>query len=570
MLCLVLPIIYSIDIDYTTIYIDDDFTLSDAYANWTFVGTDGTCLDTPYEFDGHYGFSNMRNVLGGTCINQYIYRVDKEIYYNSSLSNNLIIQMQTYVNADEPRGALYLYRDLGATLNFVMMTNNIYNPLDMYFKGAYGQIEQCTTLLNYGEWNNYTIIFKPTETYDVYQDDTLVCDDVLMHGSWYNFSYVKLLSDTMTTNTSVNSYLVFFDNVKIGLGDIAPDYVLECEYPTIFCDDFDYNDSINSVKDWQPLEYDLALNTNLHPFDKSLFINDSDTGEIYHTINKFSVNYPVSYGVNITSSYYAPAFSNEFDIQFINNSVHIVTFNTYDKGDRDCYSVRFNRSATNEKISVYAMNSTYSELMTTLNVSTNYTIKISGFFAYHEEYNFNTTGAFQETGLMQLYIDGVNYGGVEIDEDCLSVYKSEFARNDGDSDLMLDNYYAYVGYDMFTDTSTGLFYPVYVEPDIETVDSEGIVDLTEALDDDFWCSIGLCTQAAKYILAMFLLFVVTSFIVFMGMVNHFEHISASVVLVDFFMIIMFVYLQLVPVWIIWVLGLISIGLGALYVKSHVT
>lgn len=568
---LVIPIVYSLDYEtehynftIDTIFFNETFDYADGITahGWKYYdsGDDGQCDEIPDS-------NQIGCKLDSSPSPTYYMSIFNDNNWSSYPTGHVFVYIKYNVSSDKNWNSLWVLHRINDNNHF--LRDWVYQSASSHLSLTRFGVESYWTLAN-----NFTYTGERSSEL-LYDLEDGIGAQFYLDGSLtaglndnYQYMYYNVSNFSVSFTASATGYY-YIDEIMVFNGSLSggTSYTT-CEYPILFCDDFNYGTSIFYAKNWIPQNYDGSLNTTLAPVSNRLYLNDTRVSDVSHEIDNFEVNYPISSGVNITQSIYAPAFSNEFDINFMNSSVHLVSFNLYDFEGRDCYTLRFNRSSAEESLCVLLKNSTDIEIMTCdLKVNTTYTIKSTAYFMYHDVYKFNVSSVFSDSQVVNLFIDNVNYGGINFDSDCESVFEAEFVKNDGDSNFSIDNYYMYAGYDKNIDTIPYLFNPIFIPDETTSTTGAETTELAEAVED-MWCTMGLCSTASRLILALIIL-VVISLGVGGGMVYYHVHGSAIAILVgivDFFTMILFVYLGLIPIWIVIVFSLLVVGLFILGAK----
>lgn len=370
---------------------------------------------------------------------------------------------------------------------------------------------------------------------------------------------------------------------------ITTDTGVSCSFPLIFCDTFSYKTSLYN-NGWKVKNRNGNTNAEFTPTGYEVIWNATNPYTISHTIDPFPTNYTLTDGNTIYNSIYAPSFSQEFDLQF-NNSIgadgsdseaHLSIY-TYDRDGDECSHLRFEGNTTSLNISVHRPDGVF-ELLTTFSVKKTERLKLSYHFSAMNrtsKYGFNTTYlvnyitvTMNDTILHEFKED--DYIGIPTD--CDSIYSVKFEKHLDNTAIKFDNYYLYAGTDF---TAIGERYTPQFSSDlvqlqeetflsnISTTDETGSRDFAEVMKN-FWGTVGLKSTASKILFALVIMVIITGMTVFLFISNHVEVKGSVVLVIDLFVMLVFVYLGLLPVWLIILMVIGGAGMGAFFVNREVS
>lgn len=342
-----------------------------------------------------------------------------------------------------------------------------------------------------------------------------------------------------------------------------------CSYPQLFCDDFDYTTSMYDTKGWLIQMGGGAVNTTFTPTDNRLNLTQDYFISPYHEIEPFIVSYPQDEDNTVVTSIYAPAFSSEFILYFMNGTFK---YSVYDSGfARNVYTVLANRTAEGNSMNWYRYNgSDYIQICANCsNANENMDVKISSFFKHSIYYPFNSSNTIN---YFAIYINDslINTSLPFVDDNALNVFEHYIIKED-DSYFSIDEYYVMAGIDRFVDT-TGSFSSNYYEPTYQNETETGEDDSADfgKSVDDIWYDFGLRTARSKTMFGISLMVLMAVFVIGVMLKMHVTPNLGVIGILEFFFMILLTFLGLLPIWVVIVTVVATAGIGALYFKSQAT
>ncbi len=378
------------------------------------------------------------------------------------------------------------------------------------------------------------------------------------------------INDIIFGDQSVNKigYISIADCAAVEIG------YLSCDFPTLFCDDFNYNNPLmsNTENEWFVYDGGFGLNHIFTPENDRLELNQS---MVYvqptHETKPFEVDYLTTSSLKVINSYYAPLFSIEFDLwleqQDTPSLLYCMNYETYSPSSDVIFDLYF---CPNKSIYYYHTDDQQNDYH--INVCENCTntevwhkIKINSYFQQDDNTPYNSSVAnsyseiFIDTQLKSGAIPFVNNDSYAMQK--YNIIKEHFAN------FSMDNYYIMVGTDTDVLTTPQYYTSFYdnstVADDVLGDGSTG--DMATALST-IWDDFGLKSTASKVLFGLFLMFVLGVVTFGLGM-SQGVHVSALVILVlELLFCILLVYIKLLPIWIPFVLVIFTGGIGAIMFK----
>lgn len=365
-------------------------------------------------------------------------------------------------------------------------------------------------------------------------------------------------------------------NFQSGVEVIASES-LECDFPVLFCDDFNYDAPLYYVKEWNVINRDGSYDANFNPENEALNFTGVAPYYIKHfNPYPFSVNYTQSNGIIIYESSFAPSFSQEFDMYFqCETEASEAYFISEDFNGNECVKLKIKSDAG--ILTLYFYNETaedYSALGTISN-NTIYHMKINERFTAAQRmylFGFNTSNIKNH---FYLYINNTAYHVKEslvMNSQCDNIASFRIQKEDVSADdwIFIDNYYSYVGFDKLVNTISQEAIDVSVENAIITT----IADDIEIIDslESFYNNFGLKSDTSRAVLGIGLIVIFTIFlsIGLMTMGTAGSITVGTVAFIDFLLAIFLTYIKIFPVWILIIIALCGSGLGILALKYHMS
>lgn len=344
-----------------------------------------------------------------------------------------------------------------------------------------------------------------------------------------------------------------------------------CEYPLIFCDDFNYNTALAAKDDniWNVVDLGGNVNLTFSPVGNVLDLNQSKFYSPRHQNPNFPVNYRINDVNTITSADTAPVFSTEFDVKSeAGNWTFEVDDRTYTRGVYEIKAV--NTSATHQSL-YYTLNNYSLVLICSDCLPINYWnfVKITSYFIDYDDSHYNSSFLTNSvsvyvrdaTGNEYLTEDIPFFNNRSINQD-LQIFEKE----QGDR-YYIDNYYVYIGTDKYTET-IDIYYEDLYAPDNITFamgEGEGSGDMATAIGT-IWDDMGLKSTASRIMAGIFLMFMLAIAMFGVSLATH-THLKPTVlVIIELFLVILLTYIRLLPIWVPFLLIIIAAGVGALAVK----
>ena len=367
---------------------------------------------------------------------------------------------------------------------------------------------------------------------------------------------------------------IYFDDIVIGTGTVSTEVgsSQSCIFPMIFCDNFNYNTNMQG-NGWLIYNWGYTLNNSFAPIDNKMSMIDNTLLTAFHETPIFETTYyPDSEG-RYLQHYLAPVFSSEFDLVFYNSTDNEFKYTALEKQGVVAWSIKadlsdnggdlggnmdwYFRNTTSITWNVLCENCTYSDTTTP--------IKINSYFAQRDEFPFNSTVS---QDLIEVYAAGNLLGSFNnfIDNTRVkSIRQYEFAkRNEGN--YTIDNYFVMVGTDKLTYTADIYYEDLFNNlTDKEIVVKEGTGELIDAVNS-IWEDFGLKTTGSRVFAGISLMFLLAIFIYGAGLSTNMHVSPITLGIIELFFMIVLVYIKLLPIWIPFILVLITAGIGAVVFK----
>lgn len=583
----------------STVLINETFDFNDTYAEngWTAAYTGAGCTYEP---------TPINDSVNGTADSSF-FGVN-ETY--SCSTENLYIQKNFAETDDSNTNVLYY-----EFAYWIDVSDSEYNNLQFSLWDGPNYNDDVLTHTVYKYTSPYTRLLRG---YDNYYIDYTADSSGIRRGLVYGFLTMDngslVLRDTGYTadnNIVTNGFTTFddtfggfervrlqytvsgaktfragFDNLLICRANTEETTATGCFFPTLFCDTFDYATELDDTNDWIVRDSDGSYNSAGTPSNNTLVFNDTTPASVTHILQEaFPVNYTIMYettggGIEIGTqriyeSRYAPSFTNEFDIVVNNTGEGVVNYEMT-AGDfelEDCFDMKLTGNGTIINVSFYNYDTSTYDNVANIDANTYYNFKIISKFSSQnktELYSFNTSYTHS---FITLYIDGVkkttDYTN-RIPIACDSIIRAKLERVDAATGVIIDDYYYYVGFDKTYSTIDEEKITIAELPPSTTYDTpEGDEDLADTIGG-FWEDFGIFSKASRYMVGVFIMFIFTVAIIGAFLSSGHSPNAGAVVVADFFLMIILIYIGMLPIWIIFIMILLAVGLGALYIKQQAT
>jgi hypothetical protein len=352
-------------------------------------------------------------------------------------------------------------------------------------------------------------------------------------------------------------------------------YQTECNFPSLFCDDFNYVSAM-SGQGWLVQLGAGQINDSFTPVDNRLQLTTSQFISPYHETEAFETSYRPDSGSRFTKHIHSPIFSSQFYLNITNQTDGGFKYAAYQIQNIPAYIIKGEVDTVGNSsgnVNWFYVNETQPSVVWK-NLCSNCTltrdnvfIKINSLFTHREEFPFNSSISDDE---ILVYADNVLIGTIEnyIDSRTLYISQYEFIKED-DYEFFVDDYYVMVGTDITTPTFEQYYEDYFIDTDVinETIDygQEGTGDMAEALAT-IWDDMGLLSIASRIMTGLFLMFLLA--LIMFGMALKTDHplSPAVLIVVEMFFMVLLVYIKLLPIWLPFVIVLIAAGIGAAVIK----
>ncbi len=347
-----------------------------------------------------------------------------------------------------------------------------------------------------------------------------------------------------------------------------------CAFPSLFCDNFNYIAPI-TTRGWVARNNDRSVDSTFAPIGNELLLNEQNkflTSE--HQTGSFPVNYRTSKTTRIIRSKFSPIYSSEFVLNFNNNTNNVLEYEASQGANKGGYIIRVEvdlEGNSSGNMNWFYLNNSVGGLEYILlcanctTTGTDLNVKINTFFSHRDIFPFNASISIDSITLL---VDNVELGEFHnfiTETDRLAFYSFTKFSN---GNFSIDDYFVMIGTDKNIDLSSLGFFDLF---DNESVSVDSIVveaesgDMAAALDS-IWGDMGLKSVASKMISGLFLMLILA--LVMFGASLHTNHPLSSMVLivVEFFFMILLVFIKLLPIWLPFIVVIVAAGIGAAVTK----
>lgn len=368
----------------------------------------------------------------------------------------------------------------------------------------------------------------------------------------------------------VNGLRQLIDNLSLGLASNAS---VECPYPSIFCDNFNYDYKI-SAKNWIPYSYSGIIQDDITPISDQLELIDATTRSPAHKTGSFPTNYVISDSSYVGTTNIAPVFSSEFDLSITQGDFY---YGGSESQYVSAYLLKAHVEADGFNISWYALDnsSNFTLLCANCTTTAQYSkLKINTYFA--------GSNSFYSTSIPYDYIDvyyGTTFIGRKIGFSCSLIENGFYSETacpkylayyqffkGTDTQFYVDNYYVMVGTDKNTPTIESYYTSNFTQTNTSVINT-GSGDLF-ANSQAFWYQLGLRTAASKIIAGFLFIFIIDIVIIGIYLYSHVPPSATVLGFVDLCAIVIVTYLGLIPIWLLILFGFtVFIGFALYLFKS---
>lgn len=362
-----------------------------------------------------------------------------------------------------------------------------------------------------------------------------------------------------------------FINEIMGCGEASSSS--PCEFPSLFCDNFNYNISMNT-RDWIVYGIGDSVNNSFTPINNELQLKNEQYISPFHETDVFETTYRPDPSGSFTKHFLAPVFSSEFTLNFVNQSDNRFRYTAAEKQFRPAWSIKAELNSPYSGNNSGDMTWSYQSAQ---QPSTEWTVicancsqseipiyvKINTFFQQREIFPFNSS---IENDTVILYLNNVKAGefnGFLSSVDSVKQY--EITKLDN-GNFTLDNYLVMVGTDPNTYTGEQYYDDLFINETEEVIIiGSGTGDLATAVGT-IWDDFGLRSQASRIMTGVFLMFLLSLILFGITAANGNAISPITLLIVEFFFMILLTYIRLLPLWIPFVIVLMVAGIGAIVFK----
>lgn len=539
--------IFSDTFDYTDNYVNHGWTLFD----------NGICTDA--QLPPKPNISNTFGLSLTGCGAEADYRIDINPT-PTTLSGDGLYIVKYDLDIMQLTGAapeFYMWYGLtGAQLSLNYYSNRSIQVLPVFASG----IARCNGgFYDFNVTSEYALVFNMTDlegfgSYSLYKDGSQAGDCVRKNMSGNDAIDHISLFHKVPAATYVNQYL---DNFNVCKGSISNES--SCVFPSLFCDDFNYNYLI-SAHGWIPYGNIGIIDDTTYPINGTLRETTDKVQRPTHTTAPMPISYQLDAETAVTSTVYSPVFSSEMDLNIIDGGFS--------------YSAGINQYALSYAIKAldngdgtvswlyYLANGSYANFSTITPLNSTNKLKVNMNFGNRNIYPFNTTNT---ADYVDVYLDSTYIGRINGLVNNVSTYLAyyEIGKND-DWHFTLDNYYVMAGIDKTADTTELFYEPLYTFTNETTSTGQGTSDFYGAATD-VWYSMGLKSAASRYLFGAIIMFIVGIMLfllaLFMGMMMS----PVIFIVIELMLMIVLSFVKLMPKWLPIFMGIFGVLGLILYV-----
>lgn len=569
------------DYSFSDLRFNESFDYSDAFTNHGWTYSNGGCANYPtVPLTSDFG-SNAFSVVGHDCVGSATLR----IYQSSNITEttgNFILRFNLRFQNDslESTNPIYLgLMNVSGDTNKGALLFKVNTGGDNYYSEGIGGLtpQDCSIPKESPFSHEHVIQLDLTNNvYSWYINGSATgCYNKIIDtsGVFGDFSprAVYLYVRTDGSADYVNAHI---DNINFGVGSLeaGASAITTCNYPVIFCDNFNYNVSLaeKEYDVWNVFNKDSSVDLTFSPTNNQMDLISSSWKAPAHYLEPFPVEYVISSSETIKESNIAPVISTEFKIKPINNNWTITAFDrTYEKIPFELRGIpNINDSAQYDILRLHSNGSYVNVCQNCMYKNYWHTIKIISFFV--DETRFNATVT---TPKYDLYVTLPNntissYEDIPFTDDNAINQRMMYISKTELDNFSIDDYYVFIGTDKNTATIENYYENLYIIPETTNVTmTEQTGDFIDAVHTIWW-DMGLRSTASRVFVGIGLMFLLALFMVG-AFISYKTPISTSAIaIVEIIFMIFLVYIRLIPIWIPVVIAIISAGIGAYVFKMH--
>lgn len=344
---------------------------------------------------------------------------------------------------------------------------------------------------------------------------------------------------------------------------------ISCNFPSLFCDDFDYLTPL-SEKNWLIQLGGDQINGSFTPIDNKLALTNIQNIFPYHETEPFDVTYRPDSGSRFTRHFLSPVFSSEFILNFTNETSNQFFYTAFEKQFITAYSIKAEVDLTGNdsgNMNWYYLNETQPSSVWKLicaNCTTTeqkISIKINSFFEQRDDFPFNSS---VDDDKIKFYADNTLLGTIEDYLDVRTAYLSQYEFGKlSDGNYTVDDYIVMVGTDSEVSTFDQYFTDIFTNETTEVVEigTGETGDMAAALAT-IWDDMGLKSIASRVMTGLFLMFLLAMIMFGMALKMGAPLSARVLIVVELFFMILLVFIKLLPIWLPFVVVLVAAGIGA--------
>lgn len=351
-----------------------------------------------------------------------------------------------------------------------------------------------------------------------------------------------------------------------------------CDFPTLFCDNFNYNVPLmsNINNRWLIQLGGGQMDTSFSPIDNKLELSDDRNIFPYHETDAFQVSYRPDSGSKFTKHFLSPIFSSEFVLNFANKTDNQFFYSGFQKQTITAFSIKTEIDESDGNLSGnmnwYYLNETQPSTVWLLlcgnctSSEDDLFIKINSLFKNRPAFPFNSS---VKSDRVNIFVDNLLIGSVPkfLDTRTDYIMQYEFGKS-SISNYTIDDYFVMVGTDRETETLDQYF------TDFFRNDTKIITEIADAETGDFavalntiWDDMGLISVTSKVIAGLFLMLFMALVMFAMSLSTNHPLSAGVLITVELFLMIFLTFIKLLPIWLPFVVVLVASGIGAAVVKA---
>lgn len=338
----------------------------------------------------------------------------------------------------------------------------------------------------------------------------------------------------------------------------------------IFCDNFNYENTLVSEKNWNMIT-NGRFNDTLTPIDDEFIFIDNDIDlRMSQLLPETVVNYTIAEKISVITSTSYPIVSHTFDFNVTSNNTFFI-YKVFDNAFEESINVQFFGGQ------VFFFNKTISDYTLIGNASANEThsATIRQFIGKDTQkivsLDYNVTQPFS---VYEVFVDGVSLGSnLPYTSNASSATANMFILKSPtiNSGVILDNMFIFRGTSRTINTEAPFIIPLFIDPGETTLETLVVPETETSTSDNAIINAfrDIPTGGLGFDIIWYIIMFVVGLTVFMGAAKVTDGVTAlgGMIIVEIFLLIMGTLLGFVPVGIVIAIIVVGLVISGLFIRK---